>query len=332
MNNCQPLLFGITHETCYEENGSVAVLQYPVLPHHKGGAPLRTFQYLKPTRLSEALDLLGSYRDKARIVAGGTDLMVQWKKRLISPQFLVSVRNIPELHAVSLEGELRIGSATTHRTLELSSELKQRFPIIYDAVSNLGSVQVRNSATIGGNLCNAAPSADTAPPMLVLEAGVHIAGANGERSVPIENFFKGPGRTVVQADELVTHFTVPAPPPNTGMAYWKHTRRKAMDLPILGVAVMLSFEEDLQTCRRARIGLGVAAPTPMRAREAEAYLEGKTVNEEVLGQAGEIAASHARPRTTIRGSEWYRRDMIRVLVKRTALICRQRAVEAASRT
>jgi len=291
---------------------------------------LRTFQYLKPTHLSEALDLLNSYGDKARIVAGGTDLMVQWKKRLISPECLISVRNISELHFVSVEGDLRIGSATTHRTLELSSELKNRFPIVYDAVSNLGSVQVRNSATIGGNICNAAPSADTAPPMLVLEAEVHIAHASGERSVPIEDFFTGPGRTVLQPGELVTHFTIPAPLPKTGMAYWKHTRRKAMDLPILGVAVMLSFQDDVQTCRRAKIGLGVAAPTPMRAREAESYLEGKTINEDVLNEAGEIAASQARPRTTIRGSEWYRREMIRVLVKRTALVCRQRAVEAES--
>lgn len=292
---------------------------------------MRTFQYLKPAQLAEALDLLHTHGDKAKIVAGGTDLMVQWKKRLISPHYLVSVRNIPELNFVSLDGDLRIGSATTHRTLELSSELKRRFPIVFDAVSNLGSVQVRNSATIGGNLCNAAPSADTAPPMLVLEAGVHIAGPEGERSVPIEEFFRGPGRTAVQAGELVTHFSIAAPLPNTGMAYWKHTRRKAMDLPILGVAVLLSFEDDVQTCRRARIGLGVAAPTPMRAREAEAYLEGKAITEDVLAEAGEIAASHARPRTTIRGSEWYRRDMIRVLVKRTALTCRQRAVEAAAR-
>jgi carbon-monoxide dehydrogenase medium subunit len=292
---------------------------------------LRTFQYLKPTHLSEALDLLHSYGEKARIVAGGTDLMVQWKKRLISPECLISVRNLADLHYVSLNGDLTIGSATTHRTLELSQELRSRFPIIYDAVSNLGSVQVRNSATIGGNLCNAAPSADTAPPMLVLDAMVHIAHAGGERSVPIAEFFKGPGRTVVQAGELVTHFAIPALPPNTGIAYWKHTRRKAMDLPILGVAVLLSFEDDLQTCRAARIGLGVAAPTPKRASEAEAHLAGKVINEEVLNEAGEIAASHASPRTTIRGAEWYRRDMIRVLVKRTALICRQRAAEAAAK-
>lgn len=291
---------------------------------------MKSFQYLKPTTLKETLDLLNSCGDKAKLIAGGTDLMIQWKKRLVSPECLISLRNVSELNFVSLEGGLHIGSATTHRTLELSTELKSRFPIIYDAVSNLGSVQVRNSATIGGNLCNAAPSADTAPPMLVLEAEVHIAHSNGERSVAIEDFFKGPGRTVLQAGEVVTQFTAPEPPRNTGMAYWKHTRRKAMDLPILGVAVLIAFEDDLKTCRKARIGLGVAAPTPMRAREAEAYLEGKSIDEAVLDRAGELASSHATPRTTIRGSEWYRREMIRVLVKRTALICQQRAAHGGS--
>jgi CO/xanthine dehydrogenase FAD-binding subunit len=286
---------------------------------------MRTFQYLKPTSLAEALDLLSAHKDNAKVIAGGTDLMIQWKKKLLSPDYLISLRNVPELNFIYFGEALRIGSATTHRSLELSSEIRSRFPVISDAVSGLGSVQVRNSATIGGNLCNAAPSADTAPPMIVLEAQVKIASSNGERSVPIEDFFKGPGRTILQAGEIVTEFVVPQPLPRTGMAYTKHTRRKAMDLPILGVAVLFSFDDDLSTCRKARIALGVASPTPMRAKKAEAFLEGKAINEQVLAEAGEIAAAEASPRTTIRGTEWYRRDMIRVLVKRTGLICQQRA-------
>jgi CO/xanthine dehydrogenase FAD-binding subunit len=286
---------------------------------------MRTFQYLKPTSLVEALDLLSAHKDNAKVIAGGTDLMIQWKKKLLSPDYLISLRNVPELNFIDFGEALRIGSATTHRSLELSSEIRSRFPVISDAVSGLGSVQVRNSATIGGNLCNAAPSADTAPPILVLEAQVKIASSSGERSVPIEDFFKGPGRTILQPGEIVTEFSIPQPLPRTGMAYTKHTRRKAMDLPILGVAVLLSFDDDLSTCRKARIALGVASPTPMRAKKAEAFLAGKAINEEVLAEAGEIAAAEASPRTTIRGTEWYRRDMIRVLVKRTGLICQQRA-------
>jgi aerobic carbon-monoxide dehydrogenase medium subunit len=286
---------------------------------------LRTFQYLKPTSLAEALDLLTEHKDRAKVIAGGTDLMIQWKKKLLSPDYLISLRNVPELNFIDYDGSLRIGSATPHRSLELSPEIRSWFPVISDAVSGLGSVQVRNSATIGGNLCNAAPSADTAPPMLVLEAQVKIASSSGERSVAIEDFFKGPGRTVLQPGEIVTEFSVPQQLPRTGMAYTKHTRRKAMDLPILGVAVLLSFNDDLSTCAKTRIALGVASPTPMRAKKAEAFLEGKSISEQILAEAGEIAASEASPRTTIRGSEWYRRDMIRVLVKRTGLVCQQRA-------
>ncbi|HMK36733.1 MAG TPA: xanthine dehydrogenase family protein subunit M [Desulfomonilaceae bacterium] len=286
---------------------------------------MRTYQYLKPTSLAEVLELLKHYGPKAKIVAGGTDVMIQWKKKLLSPDYFISLRNVPELNFISYRGDLRIGSATTHRTLELSPEIRNNFPVIRDAVSGLGSVQVRNSATIGGNLCNAAPSADTAPPMLVLDTEVKIVSADGERSVPVRDFFKGPGRTVLEPGELVRELCVPEPLPNTGMAYWKHTRRKAMDLPILGVAVLMSFGEDLKTCVKARIGLGVAAPVPMRVRAAEEFLEGKVVDEIVLNEAGEMASEQARPRSTIRGSEWYRREMIRVLVKRTGLMCQERA-------
>jgi len=286
---------------------------------------VRTFEYLKPASVEEALSLLAQYGDRAKVVAGGTDVMVQWKKKLISADYLISLRNIPELNFIDLAAELTIGSATPHRALELSPVIQQAFPVIHDAVIGLGSVQVRNSGTIGGNLCNAAPSADTAPPMLVLESEVKIARAGGARSIRIEEFFKGPGKTALEPGDLVTEFVAPKPSPNTGMAYWKHTRRKAMDLPILGVAMLLSFDNDLKTCKKARIGLGVAAPVPFRPKKAEAFLEGKVMDEKVLAEAGEIAANEASPRTTIRGSEWYRRDMIRVLVKRTGHICRERA-------
>jgi len=290
---------------------------------------VRTFEYLKPASIEEALSLLEQYGDRAKVIAGGTDVMVQWKKKLISAEYLISLRNIPELNFIDLAAELRIGSATSHRALELSSVIQQAFPVIHDAVTGLGSVQVRNSGTIGGNLCNAAPSADTAPPMLVLDTEVRIARVGATRSVPIEEFFKGPGKTALETGELVTEFAAPKPMPNTGMAYWKHTRRKAMDLPILGVAMLMSFDNDLTTCRKARIGLGVAAPVPLRAKKAEAFVEGKLVDEAVLAEAGKIAATEASPRTTIRGSEWYRRDMIRVLVKRAGLVCKQRACRPA---
>lgn len=167
--------------------------------------------------------------------------------------------------------------------------------------------------------------------MLVLGAQAIIASAQGQRTVPITQFFKGPGKTALAPGEVLTRLSIPEPLPRTGMAYWKHTRRKAMDLPILGVAMLLSFESDMTTCARARIGLGVAALTPMRAGKAEeTYLEGRPVTVENLTLAGEIAAKESFPRSTIRGSEWYRRDMIKVLVLRTRRLCVQRALETMS--
>lgn len=288
---------------------------------------MRTFEYLKPTTAAQVVELLAEYGNRAKVIAGGTDLMIQWKKKLVSPQYLVSLRNVSELRFVSLKDGLRIGSGTTHRALELSRDIQQHYPVISDAVQNLGSVQVRNSATIGGNICNAAPSADTAPPLLVLDTQVKILGLGGERTIPISKFFQGPGRTVLHPGEIVTEFSIPAPAPGTGMAYWKQTRRKAMDLPILGVALLLTFAEDGITCLHARIGLGVAAPVPMRALKAEEFLTGNGIDERTLDEAGRIASEEASPRTTIRGSEWYRRHMIRVLVKRVGLICRDRALQ-----
>jgi CO/xanthine dehydrogenase FAD-binding subunit len=291
---------------------------------------VRTFEYLKPTSVEEALQLLARHRDKAKIIAGGTDVMIQWKRRIISPEYLVSLRNIRELNFLDFSDGARIGSATSHRALELSPEIRQIYPVIHDAVSNLGSMQVRNSATIGGNICNAAPSADTAPPLLVLDAVVKVVSQKDERLVAIEDFFSGPGRTVLQPGELVTEFRLSQPLPLTGMAYWKHTRRRAMDLPILGIAALLTFDADFKSCRKARIALGVAGPTPMRARKAEEHLLGKTIDEAVLGEAGLIASQEAAPRTTIRGSGWYRKQMIQVLVRRTGLICLERAKRKAS--
>jgi carbon-monoxide dehydrogenase medium subunit len=286
---------------------------------------VRTFEYLKPTSIPGVLDLLERHGEEAKLIAGGTDVMVQWKKRIISPRYLISVRNVSELQKLSANGGLSIGSAVTHRTLELDRGIRSTFPIITDAVANLGSVQVRNSATMGGNICNAAPSADTAPPMLVLEADVHVKGPGGDRTIALAEFFQGPSRTVLKPNECVTHFSVSQLLPRTGAAYWKLSRRKAMDLPILGVAMLLSLEEDMHTCTKARVALGVAGPTPRRAPQTEAFLEGKPVDEEVLREAGKIAAQEASPRTTIRGSEWYRRNMIEVLVRRTGGICLERA-------
>jgi carbon-monoxide dehydrogenase medium subunit len=311
---------------------------------------MKKFDYLKPKTIDEALSLLNQYGKKATLIAGGTDVIVMIKQKTMSPDVLISLRGIPGLDQTQYDGSLRIGPMVTHRAIEKSRLIRKEFSALSDAADVLGSVQIRNVATIGGNICTAAPSADTAAPLLVLGAQVKIRSLKGERTVPIEAFFKGPGETVLNEGELVTELIIPKPLPNTGSAYWKHQRRLALELPILGVSALLSLdkskvscsdmlcttspistilhtmEQDELICKEVRIALGVAAPTPMRAMKAENLLRGKKISDELLEEVAETASKEAQPRDTLRAEAWYRRDMIRVLVKRMAMKSIERVI------
>jgi carbon-monoxide dehydrogenase medium subunit len=225
---------------------------------------------------------------------------------------------------------LFIGAFNTHRAIEKSSIIQLNYPILHDAVKNIGSVQIRNVATIGGNLVNAVPSADGAIPLIALDGKAHIYGTKGHRSVDLRRFFLGPGQCDLERGEILLEIVIPALAPRSSGAYIKHGRREAMELPMLGVGVVLGLEEDLATCARARVCLGVAAPTPLRCLEAEKYLVGKTVDEVSLAESGRIAGEESRVRDSIRGLAWYRREMVGVLVKRMGLKAFQRAQQKVS--
>ena len=289
---------------------------------------MHTFEYLRPKSIDEAISLMESYGERARYIAGGTDILVKIKEKKVLPDFLISLRHIPDMAYINYEeakGVLRIGSMTTHRMLEKSSLIRGRYPILTDAVDNIGSVQIRNVATIGGNIVNAVPSADGAIPLITLGAQIRMRGPKGDREMELVDFFIGPGQTLLGHGEIVLEFVVPKLLPHTGMAYYKHTRRAAMELPILGVAVLLSLEDDGITCSEARIGLGVLAPTPMRALNAEKILKGERVEDALLERAGKVAAEECKARDSVRGEAWYRRAMVEVLVKRLGRLCLERA-------
>ena len=287
---------------------------------------MNKFDYLTPTSISEAISLHESYGEQAKYIAGGTDVMVKIKEGKISPEYVISLRHLQGLdHIIHEKGELTIGAMVTHRMLELSPTIRKEFPILIDAVENIGSVQIRNVATIGGNIVNAVPSADGAIPLVTLGAEVRVIGPKGKRAMALEDFFIGPGKTLLKSGEILVEFVIPKLPPHTGAAYWKHTRRAAMELPILGVAVLISLDDDMQTCTEARIGLGVVAPTPMRAKNAEAILKGKKVDDEILKKAGKAAAQECKARDSIRGKAWYRRDMVELFVQRMAIVAMKRA-------
>jgi len=312
---------------------------------------MKKFDYFKPKTFEEALTLLAQYGEKAKLIAGGTDVIVMIKQKAMAPDVLISLQGIPGLDKMKYNGSLTIGPMVTHRTIEKSEVIKKNFSALADAVDYLGSIQIRNVATIGGNICTAAPSADTATPLLVLGTQVRIENPKEERTLPIEEFFKGPGETVLKTGEMVKELLIPELLPNTGSAYYKLQRRLALDLPILGVSVLLSLdknkvacsdllctaspistilhkmEEDEIICRDVRIALGVAAPTPMRALKAEALLRGKKLSDELLEEAANTASREAQPRDTLRGEAWYRKDMVRVLVKRMAMKSIERVVQ-----
>lgn len=316
---------------------------------------MEPFFYLRPKSLDEALMFLQRYGDRAKIIAGGTDLIVKMKKGLSCPKYLIDLTHISTRdnggleYIVPQDGGVRIGGMTTHRALENSFLIKEKFSALADAVENIGSVQIRHVATIAGNVCTAAPSADTAPPLLVLGAAVRIKGPGNEEVIALEEFFLGPGKTILKADEILVEFILPPPLPHTGSAYWKHTRRQSMELPMVGVALSLtvdkgelpnsrrlfmdsaSAEKGLQflddsglICRDARIALGVAGPTPIRAKGAEGVLKGERLTEGKIDTAGKVASQEATPRDTWRGKAWYRREMIHVLTKRLAVKCLER--------
>lgn len=293
---------------------------------------MRKFSYLMPKSLDEAISLVEAHGEKAKYVAGGTDVLVKIKEGKLGPEYLVSLKHIPSMDRIQADqapsGELRIGALVTHRMLECSPSIRWHYPVLHDAVSNIGSVQIRNVATIGGNLVNAVPSADGAIPLITLDAKARIQGPKGTREMDLLHFFLGPGQTVLERGEVLSEIIVPPLPPRTGSAYIKFGRREAMELPLLGVGVLLSLDEEMRLCTKARIGLGVAAPTPMRAFQAEEFLEGRELTEEVLREAGKIAAEESRVRDSVRGAAWYRREMVKVLVCRMGLRCLERARSA----
>ncbi len=279
---------------------------------------MRRLTYHEPESLKDAFALLEGHGETAKLLAGGTDLIIEIKQETKTPDHLISLRCIPELQDIDYSnGELCIGAMVTHRMIEQSKLIREKFSLLADAVDNLGSVQVRNVATIGGNICNGAPSADTAAPVVALGAKLVLDGPAGELQVNVEEFFQGPGKTALAAGEILRAIRIPTLPQGAGSCYIKHSRRKAMDLPLLGIAVII-VPDDNMVCQEARIALSLAGPIPFRAKKAEAFVTGKPLSREIWEQAAQIAVSESNPRTSFRTTADYRKKMICALIPRAA--------------
>lgn len=286
---------------------------------------MRPFEYFEPQTLDEAVALLAQYNGRANVLAGGTDLLVEIKEHIKSPDFLVNIKKIPGLDSLSYDEEqgLRIGSTTTVRAVELSPIVREKYAGLAEAARQLGSIQVRNRATVAGNICRASPSADTLPPLIADGATIKLHGIGGERTMPLETFFTGPGQTLRRSDEVLVEIAVPSPAPKTGKAYIKHGRRVAMELATVAVAVALTLMGE--TCTQARIVLGAVAPTPLRAPRAEAILQGQIIHDQIILAAAKAAQETARPIDDVRSSAAYRSEMVYVLTQRAVRLALERA-------
>lgn len=282
---------------------------------------MKAFGYLRPASVEETCALLAEGDGSMKILAGGTDLLVQMRQGKVQPNALISLKDVPELSFVRLEkgGSLVLGAATPLGTVENSPEILGSFPALAETASWIGSVQVRNRATVGGNLCNAAPSGDMAPMLIAFGAEAVIAGAQGERALPLEEFFMGPGRTALGSGELLKAIKI-APAPAGSYAKYMKAFRSAMDIATVGVAARVTFSVDSDATpgvvEDVRLVLGAVAPTPIRARDSEQMLRGATLDEETILRVSRQTAQEARPITDVRAPAKYRTTLVEVLTRR----------------
>jgi carbon-monoxide dehydrogenase medium subunit len=276
---------------------------------------IKDFEYFEPSTLSEAISLLAQYRGKVKVLAGGTDLLIQMKQNNLTPEYLIDIKNISELDYIKYDEEegLKIGALVTHSSIVNSAIIQEKFDLLMEASQAVGSVQTRNKGTVVGNICNASPSADTPPVLIALDARLKLISTTGERIIKIEDFFISPFKNILMETELVVEIQIPNLPVHHGGSYLWLPKRTAVDETLVGVGVLIAVDDLIhKTCTMARIGLGSVAPTPIRAKMTEEFLKGKRVEDVIFRQAAEIAANEVSPRSRAE----YRREMVRVLVER----------------
>lgn len=278
---------------------------------------IKDFKYFAPKTLKEALMLLDEYKDDYKIIAGGQSLLILMKHGLVAPEYLINIKGLSELDYIKYDAKegMKIGALTTHRTIEKSNFMKNGYGVLAEMENKLASIQTRNWGTIGGNICHADPAGDPMPVLIALKATLTLSSINGERSIPAENFSLDYFENALEPGEMLTEIQIPATLPYTSTAYTKFNVIEN-DMPTVGVAVSIQLASADGNCEDARIALGAASPTPVRATKAEDLLKGKQLTDELLAEAGEIASTECEPVADIHASAEYRRELVKVLVKR----------------
>ncbi len=274
---------------------------------------MKRFDYYQPESLKEAYQLMEKFKGEALYVAGGTDVIVRIKQRAIEPEALISLRGLKELRGIKDNGGLTLGAGTLFRDIERYPLIAKEYPALHQAASMLANLQIRNVATVGGNLCNAAPSADSAPPLIVLGAMVVLEGPGGERKISLEDFFTGPGQTAKEAQEIMREIHIPEKDANTATAFLK-IGRVSQDIAIANAAALVTMEN--KVCKRCRLAVGAVAPVPLRLKGIEEKIEGEEITDDLLQEVEKMVCDAVSPITDVRATKEYRRTVSGVLVKR----------------
>src|SRR3954468_239000 len=275
------------------------------------------FDFQVPASIEEALDVLKQRGEEARVIAGGTALVILMKQRLVRPELVVSLRRLPELQRLSADnGELHIGATVTHRAMETDSAVRERWPLLPDPFRHVATVRIRNMATVGGGIVHGDPNQDPPPALIALGARARLRSSEGEREVALQDFFLDYYETDVRPGEVLTEIVVPAQPAKAGWAYTKFLPRTADDYATVSVACLVTLEDGTNRCREARVALGSAGTTPLRADAVEAALQGQELTPERLREAAQQVESRVDPISDFRGSSDYKREMAVVWTRR----------------
>ncbi|QTA87123.1 FAD binding domain-containing protein [Desulfonema magnum] len=287
---------------------------------------LSHFDYYAPTTVADAISLLQSKPD-AHVMAGGTDLLIKMRHAGLKLKTIISLKSISGLNTIAFDETkgLTIGATALLADVAIHPDILKYYPTVAQAARGTANVQVRNMGTVIGNLCNASPAADNAPTLLAMGAEVHIQGPSGKRTVPLDQFFKGPGMTALEPAEIVTAVHVPRLTPHSGTAYISLSARGQLDCSAVGVATMVTLKE--KVCEDTRIFVGACGPTPIRVPKAETIVRGKELTDDLIDQAGVQASAEATPITDVRASADYREKMVAVLTRRVLSQARKRASE-----
>lgn len=280
------------------------------------------FDYLEPKTIEEAVQSLAKHGKKAKVIAGGTDLLVKMKMGEVSPEVLINISRVPGLRYLIEDKGIRIGALTPFRELEKSHVIREKHIALFEAARSVSSVQIKTMGTVGGNLCHASPAADSAPPLIVLGAKVKLVESGRERILPVEEFFVGPGETVLSPKELLVEIQIPESSSKTGSAFLK-MKRVSADLAKVSVAVALVREGDV--CKDCRIALGAVAKVPLRSKKGEEILKGKKFAENLIAKASNQIAEEIQPITDLRSTAWYRKEVTKIMVRDAIKLAWERA-------